>query len=283
MGIYASPVPVYALSPWSPRIHARGHNVTSIPSEVRQHLTARLGWAELDLVHSQLACNASLWSLQPVLERLRDPEYHFWDDLIRHVGGDPVTLRAKGDYDRLKTVLKRPVQGVSFMMGPKRVRRLGARPRGTDVAKFEGVVREVLGRSAAEVGDALLTHPVIQAMRSGSYRQKWWIEKRGGLRDAFGRRIPLAEPLKLPQLLAYGTQALELWLLMPAVEIAIAEAQKREAEFQILVWQRDGFTIKARDPSRLRTHVVRLQQAIAERAEQAGIPTRLDLKVGPGC
>lgn len=283
MGIYASPMPVYALSPWSPRIHARGLNITGVPSLVRQHLTARLGWAELDLVHAQLACNARWWGVEPVLERLRDPDYHFWDDLVRHVGGDPVALRAEGEFERLKAVLKRPVQGISFAMGASRVRRMGAaKSESQESAESELVVREMLNRSAAEVGDALLTHPVLKEMRKGSYRQLWRIKQHGGLQDVFGRWIP-CKSLKRTQILAFGTQARELWLLMPAVELAIAEAQKPEAPFQIVVWQHDGFTVKARERSRLCTHVERLQRAVSDRAERAGIPTRLDLKVGPEC
>lgn len=285
--VQLNPVPIYGPSPSTPRLHARGRNATSLPSAVRQDITRRLGWVELDLAHAQLACNAARWSVRSVLERLGADGYAFWDDLMVGLGADPDDLRRREAYSRFKSVLKRPVHGVSFGMAQKRVRRLGVEPGASLTADEAEAVEAACGAVPGEVGIRLVRHPVVADMLRARYRLQRRVVADGGLTDTFGRFLPLAEGQNPGALLAIDAQAMELRLLEPVIREAVAARRRFERQararppYSVVLWQHDGFTVRARDRARLPAVVRSLQRSVADRAAELGVPTALTVDVAP--
>lgn len=279
-------VPIYGPSPKTPRIHARWQNATALPSAVRQDITCRLGWAELDLAHAQLACNARRWNVRDVLGLLERPNYSFWDDLIGWLrkGKAPVSPE---DFKRLKQVLKPAVHGLSFGMGKSRIKRFGELKDPEEGIEPDPavirVVEEVSGRSFENAGRQLLSHRILRAMlraRSDLYAR---VQADQGWTDVFGRFLPLEGKANPGSLLAVDTQAMELQVLKRVIYRAIRERETGNPAFTIMLWQHDGFTIKARNRSRLPTVIGLLQRDVELQAERCGIPTRLTVDVGPDC
>ena len=300
--ILAQPVPIYATSTRTARISAVGRNVTSLPSAVRQWLTGRVGWMELDLTQAQLACNAKAWDVPLVLEALGDPGYRLWDDLIRGLGVDAAVLEADPElYRKVKRALKQPVYGVSFGMSHHNLKNLGLLKydkkrdrwvKGNDWATVSGALGE-LGVTVPEAAAVVLDHPVIKAMLVARKEQMAIVRAEGGMTDVLGIRHELRPAVKTgPErqkaveprhVLARVAQSRELNLLRPVIEDAIAESSKKRPNYRIVLWQHDGFTVstKGSKVEDLRRIGRRLQRLVADRAEALGVPTALRVDVGP--
>lgn len=208
--VQLQPVPVYATSPRTARISARGRSLASLPRVHRQRLTGRIGWVELDLAHAQLACNAAAWKVESVLARLVDEEYRIWDDLMACLGVDVPALKDRNPelHYSLKSLIKKPVHGVSFGMGIRNVRSLGL----LDVRQRRGgrlvVVRDLSAERAAagillqqtcgltlkDAGRRLASHPVLKAMLSARETELRHVEATGGRHDVFGVFHEVKEP-----------------------------------------------------------------------------------------
>ncbi|MEM6325848.1 MAG: hypothetical protein AAF791_01885 [Bacteroidota bacterium] len=284
--VQLQPQPIYGPSPKTPRIHARGRNVTGLPSPVRQDLTRRLRWVELDLAHAQLACNARRWGVDRVLQVLDLGAYSFWDDLMQHLGAAPQELRQNGKYSEFKSYLKPSVHGLSFGMGRDRIRRFGTENQQEPEGALVKMVEMACGVSFDEAGKRLLTHPVLEPMLNARYRQTARIKKRGGHRDVLGRYHVLNDGTNPASLLAIDAQAMEFVLLEPVIRLAAneredARSKGRQPLFSLMFWQHDGFTVKARQRNRTRSLIRRLESVVNARAETLGVPTGLTVEIGP--
>ena len=83
-------------------------------------------------------------------------------------------------------------------------------------------------------------------------------------------------------LLAQRTQAVELWLLEPAIELAeMEQARGKDAEWHLTAWQHDGFSVRFRRPARRAAFIAKIQDAVQARADRYGYPTRLEVKFDP--
>lgn len=288
--------PVYAPSAKTPRVHALGRNATGLPSPVRRQITGALGWVELDLAHAQVACNARRWNVEAAMELLSDRRYSFWDDLLRHMGADPASLREAQTYGDFKGLLKPVVHGLSFGMGARRIMRFGLQDGEEPDTESARLIESVTNSTFEEAGRRLCSHRLLSAMLEARREMYRRIREEGGWTDPFGRHHPYEVEPRRPgehwdrgnegSLLAIDTQATELLLLEPVIRAAIDglnEAKKRNEQpsFRIVLWQHDGFTIKPRQRSRAETEVRKLQRLVCERATELGIPTALTVDVGP--
>ena len=103
-------------------------------------------------------------------------------------------------------------------------------------------------------------------------RRKGEVRRAGGATTVFGDRLHSdGSDDSLRSILAQEAQAMELWLLLPIVEMA-----RSTDEFSIVLWQHDGFSAAFRDRSRARRWVGRFQEAVARRAGEQGIATELE-------
>lgn len=282
--VLRQPVPIYQTSERTPRIHAVRQNATGLPSSLRQHLTERLGWVELDLAHAQLACNARAWEVEGALTVLAAEDYVLWDDLMGHLGADPHSLaeRRPALYRALKGVLKPTVHGVSFGMTEWKVKRFGLAMGDPDEAEVAAILREATGRPLGEAGELLLSHRVVGAMLEAREGQRRALYQEGGRTDALGTAWDLKKRGDWKRVLARCSQAHEMKLLEPVIDDALAQQAKRRPRYRIVLWQHDGFTVspKGRGEAERGEVARRLVDLVEGRAREMGVPTRLKV-VGP--
>lgn len=299
--VLLQPVPVYKTSPRTARISAVGRNLTSVPSTLRHHLTRRLGWLELDLAHAQLACNAAAWGVTEATRALSMPGYRFWDDLMEQIGPDPESLKQDDPdlYRDLKKALKKPVHGVSFGMKPDNVRYLGLlyKPKQGERARVASMLRRTCGLTIRQAGLRLAAHPLVAAMLEAREAQMALVKAEGGRVDVFGVPHPIVKAVRKGpgarkgvtprKVLARVAQAQELDLMSRVIEDAVREgARAKEGQrpmYRIVVWQHDGFTVspKGNDEATQKAVGRRLQKLLAEQAQFRGVPTALEVDVGP--
>ncbi len=282
--VLRQPVPIYQTSPKTPRLHAVRRNATGLPSALRQHVTERLGWVELDLAHAQLACNAAAWGVQDVLDTLGQSGYEVWPDLMGHLGAasglkdsDPPLYKA------LKDVLKPTVHGVSFGMRKWKVKRFGLEAEDIDEPQAADTLAAACGKSIAEAGRLLTDHPIVGAMLEAREEQREIVYAEGGREDVFGTWRPLESKGDWKKVLARCAQAHEMMLLEPVVDDAVAEQAKARPRYRIVLWQHDGFTVSPKGGQEAERIAVtrRLCRLVECRAAEMGVPTQLKVDVGP--
>jgi len=256
------PVPFYTPSRAgrTVRLFDQG-SIATLKKEVRHALMA--GCTDFDLVSSQLAVVASLWDVRVVRDSLREWDRAgraVWDEFYDYLGIAPnVQAFAKGT---LKTALYALCFGASdpFLKG---VLTLGL---------TNGPVES--RRDAY----AFLDHPVIRALREARDRQIKRIISEGGARDVYGRWRPVEGKKTIEEgarsVLAQLAQATELHLVFPALELA-----RTTRDFQIILWQHDGFTVRFSDRTKQERWTERIVRAVQKKAEDLGVPTRLEYKL----
>jgi hypothetical protein len=92
----------------------------------------------------------------------------------------------------------------------------------------------------------------------------------------FGEWIPYVESDGAKSVLAQLAQATEMALLLPAVELA-----EGTDEFQILLWQHDGFSVSFQNRSKRERWAGRITEAVNTEAGRLGIPTELEVDMEP--
>ena len=256
------PAPLYAPSPVgrTVRIFTPRPSLATIDSDLRQVLIP--DWPELDLSSAQLAIAAKDWNL-PSVRRFLDEGRSIWQSLYTHMqpGGPLAAVKPalkKGMYSTVFGAAKKNI--VPFMQEARRSAQLAELPE------------EVAGR--------FLSHPLMKEVLRGRRVQKNQIGKDGGARDCFERWIDTTDGGRLhtPSILAQLAQARELQLLSPAIHLALNEARSERPRFHITLWQHDGFSVKVRDEDRRDYHLRRLQEAVNERCQRLGYPTRLEVQ-----
>jgi len=80
----------------------------------------------------------------------------------------------------------------------------------------------------------------------------------------------------VPSILAAQNQAIEMWLLEPALDLAERELEKSRPYFRIIVNLHDGFAVKhhRRDGENRE----RIKAAVDDRAADEDIPTELEVE-----
>lgn len=96
------------------------------------------------------------------------------------------------------------------------------------------------------------------------------IKEQGGAQTCFGTWLS-TEEYEERSILAQISQAVELQLLFPVVELA-----RSTDEFVITLWQHDGFSIDVTDDRRVGLWKGRIQEEVKAKALQRGIQTELE-------
>jgi hypothetical protein len=172
-------------------------------------------------------------------------------------------------------------------------------------AGLPGIVRYLRAEYRAQTGTELpeaqaslfLSHPLVSEMLAARNAELGRIREAGYVVDCFGRTLVQGQMLygdgikrtvhgadAASSLLAQRAQAREEWLMEPLIGLAETEAAKgKDAEWSIRAWQHDGCSLHFRDgrPDRRTAHLDRITAAVAERADAAGYPTRLEVKHDP--
>jgi len=223
---------------------------------------------EYDLASSQLAIVSVEWDI-PALRFFLEEGYSIWPALLKWMGLPP----------EAKPAVKRGVYGLVYGAGEDRIV--------SDVMEeYEAVTGSTID---AKQAGRLLTHPLMLDVLKAREDQMKAIQKRGYAVDCFARKIteggngfgPKGEKDYSRSILAQVAQSRELWLLEPAIELALAEAKKSRPDFRIVLWQHDGFSVKFRSSARRKTAERKLTDAVKKRAVENGYPTALEVQWDP--
>ncbi len=258
--------PLYRFSNRSVRLKSDGQTLQTIDGDVRAVLLQ--DYEKLDLSSAQLAVMAAEWGcekLHTFLSEGRD----VWAYLCREVGV-PYTKANKA-------VLKTGVYSTGY--GALKGSTVGNMALEADSYRKRGHDIDV----DSDVASRFLEVDLIEEVFEARDRELDRIEEEGGAEDCFGRwmslRVRAQDPEcdnPAPSILAAKNQAVEMWLLEPALRLAEEELEKARPNFRIVLNLHDGFAVKhyrCEDYNRKR-----LIEAVNERAEDAGVPTRLEVE-----
>jgi hypothetical protein len=225
----------------------------SVKSAIRRILTQ--DWMEFDLRASQFAINAVLWGNGYLVDLLLSGK-DIWEMFYSHLCIDPRST----DLPRVKKVLKSCCYAVHF---------------GKSAQKVAGELNNsFLSSVVQDAGERFICHPVISSVLKHREREMKLIEAQGGAEDCFGQwlrhRQTKGSDTNIRSILALRAQALELKLLLPVFDLA-----EGTDEFDVILFQHDGFTAAFRDESKRDRWKCRIQEAVAEEAQQHGVPTYL--------
>jgi hypothetical protein len=235
-----------------------------LPSDVRRVLFD--GYHNIDLKSAHLCIAASLWNADRARERLKDPEYSVWDDLMQHYA--PIIQDATGDsepsqslYDAVKGCLKPAVYSTVYGMPEPNVK-----------GKLTERMRDVVGYEAGSRAGMLFgRHDLMRSLFDGRTEQRRRIGQNGGMRAADGRfvRLDMADDNPAASVLAHVAQSYEQALMRVLVEYE----QETDHRFRLCLWLHDGAYCQMRRP---RARMKDLRRRLDERADELGVIAHFD-------
>lgn len=272
-GLRVQPVPVYTTRPRTQRVVPHGEGLATAPTWVRR--TVLDDGVEVDMANAQLALVASLWDVPLVRDFLAasvDGGPSWWDALAAWLATEfpDKTFDPVRHTKWLKGSLKTLTYGIAFGMEERNVARwrspygLGPKEK-ADRARDLRFVRRAFGAPSKVVGARLLEHPLVAALLDARARRFAEVEEAGSLADVFGRRYRIGDVMDrravtVRSALAAEAQAAEHFLMLRVARPFLDEAARAEAaredgrrvypEAEVLLWQSDGFTFRARQRGR---------------------------------
>lgn len=246
----AQPVPVYTPSEKgnSPRLYGLNEGLTTCKREVRAILTQ--GWVQADLRNAQLAIVAKLWKIPDIEEFLCEND-SVWPELCRHLGADLSHPHFKEVKSGIKTVL----YATTFGMG----KREGL------PAKADEELSEYIG-----CPERILEHWIIQKLLKARSEQMKMAFKTNMIEDCYGKQMKVSTCEEIRSALAQQAQAVEMALIAPIYQLAIANPDK----FRVMLHLHDGVYIKFfRAEEKWRR---RIKEDVDAKASEFGIETGLD-------
>lgn len=248
-----------------------GYSLMGIETELRRLLTP--DWIELDLSSAHLAIAAKDWgidSIREYLEPQNGEQKKIWDDLYHFTQAKKQGLPKRIAKKMFKRGLYASVYGA--------LRSTVEREMQEEYLSLDGPADRPL---PGDVMGLFFQHEVIDTLFSNRDKQLAQIKKNQGAEDAYGRRVPLKRGAQeATSVLAIVAQSREMRLLEPAVDYAIEEdTREGRTDFQILLWQHDGFSFR---PRRKRDEALFIRRLV-DQVDQSnpGYPTRLEIKFPP--
>ncbi len=249
-----------------------GYNPSALhlPSDVREILYQ--GFVSIDLKSAHLFIAAKLWNVDDVVERLTDPEYSVWDDLLDHLGhghlrhGDPL-------YRTLKGALKTATYSVIYGMAEHAVK-----------GEFTKAVKEVLGPDA---GRRLACHWLIRRLLDARDRALGELNVGEEIDTPTGIRVRVEQELGAEgsgvdprSAMATVAQAYEQELMSVVLEYeADHHREAHTPTFHVALWLHDGCYAWVPPSRSAEPHLRELRRRLQERADQLGVYARLEDEV----
>jgi hypothetical protein len=248
-----------------------GYSLMGIETGLRRLLTP--DWIELDLSSAHLAIAAKDWgidSIREYLEPQNGEHKKIWDDLYHFTQAKKHGLPKRIAKKVFKKGLYASVYGALRSTVEKEME---TEYLSTDERPADALPGDMIG--------LFFQHEVIATLFSSRDEQLAQIKKNKGAEDVYGRRVRLKTGAQeATSVLAIVAQSREMRLLEPAVEYAIKEDKgKGRTDFQILLWQHDGFSFR---PRRKRDEALFIRR-LADRVDESNpaYPTRLEAKFPP--
>lgn len=278
----AFPKPLYVECDWSPRLRAEKMNqFMNVKTEIRKSVYQESKHRELDLSKAHLACYIPTVREHgidtPILDKYLEADLNDNDELLAQ--GDlwmdlahACDTAAFDTMEALRNAVKR-LYSVPYGMARAKVLHMIAK----DYDDYTGHYPD------HEPLQPLLSHPLVAELLRTRETLREIIEDEHGLYDATGRFIPLSKwngekkkENRWRGLMSYINATYETEIIGAPFEEAIAEKERdARTKFKIVLLQGDGFSIQVSSKASIDAQVKRLKNAVAERAEELGVPTKL--------
>jgi hypothetical protein len=243
----------------------------SIPM-LRRDLRKKLckGWYEFDLANSQLAIIGKTWNVPEVQDYLL-ANRKIWVELFANFGIDATQLKLKSPdkYESIKKVFKDNLYSTIYGMSTSNV------IKDVDTRlEFWGITK---------VGNHFVNFPLIKTLFAAREERMDYLSSVGKSQTIFCKELvvtggfnkkgkpDLDRRASLRSILAEEAQAIELYIMLPALDLA-----KSTDDFQITLWQHDGFSANFTSTGRKDRWINRIVESINKRASELGIITHLE-------
>lgn len=274
------PQPLYDFCDRFPRLKADHYNqAMNLPSRILRAMYTENDY-ELDLSKAHLGSYVPVAKREglevPILEDYLSAnlsgEIDLWAELASMLGS------AMSDAKARRKAVKRAYSAV-YGADPQRLLFF-------IVKKYAHITGTWLSTSTVE---PLLTHPLVEELLETRDKLEAIITSRGGLEDATGRFIPLDawsetkdEGNRWRGVMAYVNASYEQKLMVAAFDEAREEKRSDgRTDFKIWLYQADGFTVRMRSRVSHSKRIDRLQSAVAQKANELGVPTELEVDYPP--
>lgn len=264
------PLPKYFISQNeinTARLNPHTPSLASVPTEIRRVL--KPNWIELDLSSAHLAIAAKEWDIEPVMDFLRSGR-KVWDEIYDYTECKKKNIRQK----TAKKVFKRGVYSSVYGALPEEL---------TNIMREEYKKKRTRKENEAwpkVITDKFKRHYVIKAVFEARNYEQLKLEERSEVLDVFGRTLEY-DPMDyddIKSVFACLAQSIELKLLQPIVDYAVAENEKEgKPLFRVLLWQHDGFSFTTNGSTSRR--ITELRDIVED--NNPGYPTRLEVKYPP--
>lgn len=227
------------------RIFTIGASLAFLKKDVRHALTK--GWTEADMISSQLAICAKLWSVDAVTKFLES--------------GVSVWQYLEANTAAKKDAIKEALYSLMF---------------GQVASKIEARLDLKVGKGE---GKRFLQKELIKQLYEARQMEMNKILSAGFGDTCFGKRIFVdfdsnkKTAASIRSILAQQAQAVEMDLLLPVVKLAVESNQ-----YDVLLWQHDGFSVVFRDKQRKELWKSRISKAVEDKAAEYGIVVSLEWK-----
>jgi len=265
--VEAQPKPFYGFSERTVRLASDGQTLQSLDSNVRDALLQ--DYQKFDLRSAQLAVASKKWECDE-LHAFLDGGNDVWAHLCDALGVDYT--------DANKSVLKTGLYSTVYGGAEFNVKFVHMR---NEVESLRQKGYEV-GLDIEELNSFTEIDLMAEVYKQRS-REMQKIQENGGAEDIFGNwmSVKLRNEMDgcsnpVPSILAAKNQAVEMWLLEPALELDEQELKRSRPYFRIVLNLHDGFA--AKHYRRERKNQKRLVEAVNERADRADIPTVLEIE-----
>lgn len=243
----------------------------SIPM-LRRDLRKKLckGWYEFDLANSQLAIIGKTWEVNEVQQFLLFNR-KIWVELFDHLGMNAAKLKIQDSdkYEAIKKVFKDNLYSTIYGMYAQ------------NVIKDVDTRLETWGLTKG--GKQFVSYPLINTLFTVREERMETLSKVGTAETIFGKHLkvtggfnkkgqPDSDRRKsLRSILAEQAQAVELYILLPVLDLA-----KCTNDFQITLWQHDGFSVNFSNCTKQDRWIKRILESVNSRVSELGVVTKLE-------
>ena len=270
MCIYELPKPYYKPSSAGRTVRIFPHNQSMLQLHKSLRKVMCKGWTEYDLVSSQLAIVAKLWSITLVEDFLKSGN-HIWTELFTHLGKDYLLLKEQNQtyFNNLKGLLKESLYSLIYGMKKSAL-----------LAKLTVGFRKL---GINKKGEFLFTHPIIAALYESRELKLAQVLSDGKLvMSWYNNKVLLLEGSTLKEkqrsvksLIAQEAQLMEMLLITPVFDLA----KESKGNFTITLLQHDGLTIRFKDNFYKSVWDTRIKEVVRLQALKYQVITELEDQV----
>lgn len=265
LAIRDMPMPLY--HPVGEHARVYGGGLATIEKEIRRAFFLKdEGYIDLDIVSCQFAIGAGIWSIESIQELLQSGR-SLWVALLDYME-IPQELRAIA-----KPIFKQAVYSIMYGMNARNAEGYVTLEFGGKTLKGEGENRrteEVKGRAIIPKVKRFTDCPLIADLLKAVKLAKEEIKDDGGYNGAYGF-IEYDGVEKIDSFLCRVVQSYEL-----AIVASCFELSRERKDFQVVLYQYDGVTIKLAKNDRAQAVLKAIQQKASQTARSMGIYTTLE-------